>query len=217
MAKDVDLGIKAHQEFVQSVWDGHPMGGMMKFENFYASQCLWEDTMAESVANALAEKPGYRMVVIVGAGHVRERFGIPMRADKRGAAPSAVLCGEEFESGKLPALTEILAANLGDYLYFTEPAPETPPSPKLGVSLAQGEEAGKGEGLLVKEVTAGGAAAAAGVAAGDRIVGISGGPVATLEDLQIRLAIMDGVAGTVDVLRGTERKSLPFTTVKVAP
>jgi uncharacterized iron-regulated protein len=205
IAREIDTSIEAHRKYVEEVFNGHPMGGMIKFENFYASQCLWEDTMAESVADAIAARPGHRMAVIVGSGHVRHRFGIPVRADKRGAAPSTVLVGMDLEP------------DLGDWLYYTLPAPEAPPSPKLGVSLATGPDAGEGEGLLVKEVTAGGTAMAAGVTAGDRIIGISGKPVQSMDDLQIRLALLDGDAGTLEVLRGAERLSLPFTVVKVAP
>ncbi|MCU0726871.1 MAG: ChaN family lipoprotein [Planctomycetes bacterium] len=205
IAKEIDTSIEAHRKYVEEVFNSHPMGGMMKFENFYASQCLWEDTMAESVATALAARPGFRMAVIVGSGHVRHRFGIPVRADRRGAAPSSVLVGMDVEP------------DLGDWLFYTLPSPDSPPSPKLGVSLAMGPEKGEGEGLLVKEVTTGGAAAAAGVLAGDRITGISGKPVQSMEDLQIRLALLDGNAGTVEVLRGAERRSLPFSAVKVAP
>ncbi len=216
VAKDIDLTIAAHREFVMAVFQGHPMPPGFNFENFYASQCLWEDTMAESVATALDGRPGYRMAVIVGSGHVRQRFGIPMRADARGAKPSTVFVGMDREDGEIADPAPLAAEDPGDFLYYTDPAPEMPPSPKLGVNLAQGPMAA-GEGLLVMGVPEGGLAAAAGVKAGDRLTALNGSPLKTLEDLQIGLALLEGAGGTVEVLRGTERLPLPFSTVKVAP
>ena len=44
-----------------------------------------EDTMAEAVAGHL--KPGIKMVVIIGKGHIVEKFGVPDRAFQRTSAP----------------------------------------------------------------------------------------------------------------------------------
>jgi hypothetical protein len=56
-----------------------------KFERFYTAQVIWEETMSSSVADWLNSngKGNPHMVVVVGAGHVADRFGVPARAVKK--------------------------------------------------------------------------------------------------------------------------------------
>lgn len=67
----------------------HPHGKFdeAKFERFYAAQLVWDETMAQHVAEAL-KAPGApaRIVVVAGEGHTRS-FAIPDRAARRGASP----------------------------------------------------------------------------------------------------------------------------------
>jgi uncharacterized iron-regulated protein len=90
---DLDLSNEAHREQVREAFDGHHHGesgnhGGMSFENFYAAQVIWDETMAYEVARVLrSDSPPNRIVVIAGSGHVRDGHGIPNRAAKRGATP----------------------------------------------------------------------------------------------------------------------------------
>jgi uncharacterized iron-regulated protein len=54
--------------------------GRQDFENFYMAQCVWEDAMAETIAENLKQS---KMVVLVGNGHIYRKFGIPQRAFNR--------------------------------------------------------------------------------------------------------------------------------------
>ncbi|MGF1490859.1 MAG: ChaN family lipoprotein [Microcoleaceae cyanobacterium] len=54
-----------------------------RFENFFAAQVLWDETMADSIVNFLKDNPGYQVVVIVGQGHVVYDYGIPSRVERR--------------------------------------------------------------------------------------------------------------------------------------
>jgi uncharacterized iron-regulated protein len=65
---------------VRKIFDRHDFKGNASFENFYLAQCVWEDVMAESIADSLGAD---RMVVLAGNGHIQFKYGIPERAFKR--------------------------------------------------------------------------------------------------------------------------------------
>src|SRR6185503_3468184 len=82
-------GPAAHRELVREAFANHPHGRFAdwQFERFYGAQLVWDETMAESAARALAQAGAPRkLVVVAGEDHVR-RFAIPDRAARRGAAP----------------------------------------------------------------------------------------------------------------------------------
>jgi uncharacterized iron-regulated protein len=205
IAAEIDLEIEAHRAFVKSIWDAHPMGPMASFENFYAAQCVWEDTMAESVAHGLAAHPGSRMAVIVGQGHVQQRYGIPVRADARGAAPSTIFYGlTENMRSEIP---ELIEGEYADWFYVTKKAPKNAPTPKLGFMP---DMAKMKDGLFVARVTKGTLAGLAGVKDGDQIVEMDGIELKGLADLKLALALDAEDKGTIVVLREGERISLPY-------
>ncbi|HEY2745698.1 MAG TPA: ChaN family lipoprotein [Polyangia bacterium] len=82
-------GPEPHRELVREAFAQHPHGKFdeAKFERFYQAQLVWDETMAQHVAEALAA-PGApaRLVVVAGEGHTRS-FAIPERAARRGATP----------------------------------------------------------------------------------------------------------------------------------
>ncbi len=213
IAAEVDLGIEAHRAYVKQVFESHPLPPFLTFENFYASQCVWEDTMAESVAKALADRPGSRMAVIVGSGHVRRGFGIPIRAARRGARPYAVIVGLDVAPGGEEPLEALAKADLGDAVVLA-PASRAPLSPRLGITVDTKE--GKGA-VVVKEITDGSIAQLAGVKPGDRIVKVGGRPTPDLPGLRIALALLPGRLETIEVERGGRTLRLPFDTAWLEP
>jgi uncharacterized iron-regulated protein len=66
-----------HREYVEPMFKHHPFSKRVNFDYFYLAQCVWEDTMAESIA---ANLKGEIMVVLAGNGHIIRKFGIPDRA-----------------------------------------------------------------------------------------------------------------------------------------
>lgn len=82
----IDLERTDHRAFVEGIFQMHRgmRAGQRDFNDFYAAQCVWEDTMAEAVARHLGTGS---MVVLAGNGHIQNGFGIPLRAQARGAAP----------------------------------------------------------------------------------------------------------------------------------
>ena len=80
LPKKIDTSIAAHREYLRSVFERHHLKGREDFKNFYMAQCVWEDGMAETIAENLNDS---KMVVLSGNGHIYRKFGIPQRAFDR--------------------------------------------------------------------------------------------------------------------------------------
>jgi uncharacterized iron-regulated protein len=53
------------------------------FDRFYTAQLLWDETMAERVANFVKQQPDTRVVVLAGRAHILYGYGIPDRVRRR--------------------------------------------------------------------------------------------------------------------------------------
>jgi len=106
---ETDTTISAHRAFAEQIFSMHDFKGNVRFEDFYLAQCVWEDVMAESVAQNLGAD---RMVVLAGNGHIQFKYGIPERAFKRSAVPYRTIyqasAGEEVDS------------SIADYIWFND-------------------------------------------------------------------------------------------------
>ena len=90
LPKQIDLGNPEHRAYLREAFEQHPRNGLPDFENFYAAQCVWEETMAENIARYLRTHGG-RLVVFSGAGHIIYGFGIPDRVSRRIQVPMATV------------------------------------------------------------------------------------------------------------------------------
>ncbi len=74
-----------YREYVRAVFSHahHSAHGQMDFENFFAAQVVWDETMADNIAQFVTENPDYQVVVIAGQGHVIYGYGIPDRVARR--------------------------------------------------------------------------------------------------------------------------------------
>lgn len=59
------------------------VGAAEKFERFFQAQVLWDETMAEAIANFIQTHPDYQVVAIAGQGHIIGGYGIPSRVARR--------------------------------------------------------------------------------------------------------------------------------------
>jgi len=113
LPRQIDLSNKAHRDYVDNVFQAHRhhFTGPVEFENFYAAQTVWEEAMAEAIADNLK---GNLMVVLAGNGHIQFKYGIPDRAFRlTGAAFTTIYpapAGEEVEPG------------IADYIWVTKQA-----------------------------------------------------------------------------------------------
>jgi uncharacterized iron-regulated protein len=90
LPQQIDLSNTGHRDYVQKVFENHRhhFRGGVEFENFYAAQSVWEDAMAEAIADNLNDDV---MVVLAGNGHIQYKYGIPDRVFKRTNAPFATI------------------------------------------------------------------------------------------------------------------------------
>ena len=58
-------------------------GNSTAFERFLQAQVLWDETMAEKIAEFVKANPDYQVVVLAGKGHIVCDYGIPSRVERR--------------------------------------------------------------------------------------------------------------------------------------
>ncbi|MFP3982749.1 MAG: ChaN family lipoprotein [Desulfurivibrionaceae bacterium] len=172
----MDLSMEGYRERLGDVFKQHQgphfnNGGM---SGFVQAQALWDETMAEKVADYLRENPGSKMVVLAGGGHVNKKTGIPPRVSRRIEVAQSVALNTGGE--------EKLSDDEADYLFFT-PAFDVEKSPMLGVKLKSGEE-----GLTVSGFTHGRSPARRdGLKKKDVILALDDQEVNNVEDIKIVL------------------------------
>ena len=119
IAKEIDLGNEAHRTYVRKAYEQHTHGDLKQFDYFYEAQCVWEDTMAESLAEYLKEK-GTKLVVFTGNGHIINRFGIPDRTVERIPVSTVTIM-------PLPLGHEVkIEKETADYVWLTADYPHRP-------------------------------------------------------------------------------------------
>lgn len=113
---DVDLGNKAHREYLFKAYTEHATPDLKRFEDFYEAQCVWDETMAESLSAHLKEKGG-RLVVFAGNGHIIHKFGIPDRTVRRFPVSMATVLPYPLDGGAE------LERSVADFVWLTASYP----------------------------------------------------------------------------------------------
>ena len=168
------------REYVLKEYERHVKGSIKDFESFYEAQLAWEETMAETLVQALKGLPETtRVVVLIGNGHIWEGRGVPQNARRRLAHRSRTII-------PLPVDYSLRRLEPGpaDYIWIT-PVPGETHRPRLGITIQTLPDEG---GIAISEVTAGGRADKAGFQKGDVIKNVNGALVRTLEDLHRSLS-----------------------------
>ena len=111
LPQQIDTSKTAHREYLQNVFDDHKhhFRGEVDFENFYTAQSVWEDAMAEMIAQHLKNDV---MVVLAGNGHIQFKYGIPDRASNR--------TGASFRTIYLAPAGEVVEMDIADYIWVTD-------------------------------------------------------------------------------------------------
>ena len=110
---EIDLSDEKHRERLRAVFEMHAHGRLKNFEHFYQAQCVWDDTMADTVAAHVAAT-GNRVVVVAGNGHILHRNGIPDRVQRRIPADLATVVPLAL-SGPLD-----LSPDAADFVWLTK-------------------------------------------------------------------------------------------------
>jgi uncharacterized iron-regulated protein len=112
LANHIDLTNERHREYVREAYKMHAHGDLKNFEYFYQAQCVWEDTMAENIAENLRENSD-KMIVIAGNGHIIHKFGIPDRTLERVPVSLATVVLQPLLG------LDDLEKGAADYVWFT--------------------------------------------------------------------------------------------------
>ncbi|MEA3548672.1 MAG: ChaN family lipoprotein [Thermodesulfobacteriota bacterium] len=193
---DRDLGKPGYRQRLEGVFNHHSGTHFTKerLNNFIQSQSLWDETMAEAIADYLKNNPDKKMVVLAGGGHMVKDTGIPPRVYERLAADFAVAANIQPRA---------LDDNEADFLFFPVAAAKNP-SPLLGIQIKDKD----GELVIVGFSPMHSVAKKAGIEKDDRILAINGTEVEGIEDVKIGLVFKEkGDTVTLRVWR--ERRLLP--------
>jgi membrane-associated protease RseP (regulator of RpoE activity) len=178
-------------------------------------QLLWEETMAQRVADYLSgpRGEGKRMVTITGGWHVKYGFGLPKKVVRRMPLAYAIVLPVELSTPEqkegrsmeteVPEIP-LLPADFAWYVPFDSIEEKRV---RMGISMAE-----KGGRLLVETVVPESPAQAAGMGAGDELLEFDGHPLK--DPVDVSFLVSEKRAGdTADVviLRGGERKTLRLT------
>ena len=108
LPEQIDASDAAHKAYVETIFKTHHFSKRVNFDYFYMAQCVWEDTMAESIARSLKNKT---MIVLAGNGHIIRKFGIPERTFQR--------TGASFRTIYLATVGSEVKRDFADYIWVT--------------------------------------------------------------------------------------------------
>lgn len=80
---EIDTSNTSYQAYVQDAFGAHSSHGNFNFDNFFAAQVIWDETMAMSISEFRQANPETQVVVLAGQGHVIYGYGIPDRVARR--------------------------------------------------------------------------------------------------------------------------------------
>lgn len=100
---EINTDNQNYRQMVKAVFDQHMQAGHGNsdgFERFFTTQVLWDETMADKVAQFYQDNPDYQVVVLAGKGHIIYGYGIPSRVKRRlgDSIPSYSVWLGEFNS-----------------------------------------------------------------------------------------------------------------------
>ena len=80
---EIDTTNADYRDYVGQAFGGHGAHGNFNFENFFAAQVTWDETMADTIAQYRESHPKSQVIVLAGRGHVVYGYGIPDRVQRR--------------------------------------------------------------------------------------------------------------------------------------
>lgn len=75
-----------YREMARAIYQQHHQAGhgnSTSFERFFTAQVLWDETMADKIAQFVKANPNYQVVVLAGKAHIVCGYGIPSRVTRR--------------------------------------------------------------------------------------------------------------------------------------
>lgn len=204
---------------LEGIFGGHkPTGG--KIDAFIRTQLLWEETMAQRVANYLRSPrgEGKRVVTITGGWHVKYGFGLPKKVVRRIPIPYKILLPEVIgipEGADQPELMDVDLPEVpllaSDFMWWVPYESLEGKRMRMGVVIAE-----KDNTVVVEAVTPGSPAEKAGIEKGDRIFSFDGAPVHETFDVYHPLGDKkEGDKATVVIRREGMEKTVEVTFFRI--
>ncbi len=182
---EMDMTDEEYKKRLKETFEKHEGSEERNFENFYQSQIIWDEIMAQRIDEYMKKNPLKIMVVIAGGGHLTYSSGIPGRAFRRNGLNYAIILNNEdiFEG-------------ISHYILYPEPV-DTPETPKLMTLLKDDVGGVKIVGFSENSISE-----KVGLMVDDIIVSIDGENITSVEDVKIQLLYKKkGEKLKVEVLR----------------
>ena len=181
----IDFDDRYHRPFSMSIFGGH-----QAMEKPYRMLLLWEETMAQTVADFLMDPSNInsKLVVLAGGFHVQYGFGVPKRAFRRVPhsysiiLPTVTELPPELEDREMDVQHVSIPLYSGDYAWKLQYKVLPDNKVKLGVTLENSENA-----VRIKSVSANSNAERAGLKKDDLLLAINEIELVDIEDLTNRL------------------------------
>lgn len=168
----IDDSDPVYRERLREVFLQHGKSIGRDFDRFVQVQLLWDESMAQRVADYLTENPARQLVVLAGSGHLMYGSGIPQRVQRHNPVADAIL---------LPGDTIKIKPGIADFIIYPEPA-SLPKAARMGIMLGEAEQ-----GVKVERVGAGSAGERAGLKPDDIIRKLDGSSVSNFSDIKIAM------------------------------
>ena len=181
---EIDETDPYHRAFSMSIFGGHTAKAL---EKPYRMLLLWEETMAQTVAEFLRNpiNKDKKLVVLAGGFHVQYGFGIPKRAYRRIPhaysiiLPNITKVPENLKDREMEVKKVSIPLYAADYVWQVEYRVPGQNKVKLGVRLAQE----KNGGVRIKAVGKLSNAQNAGMKPGDLLVSMDGKALSSVDDV----------------------------------
>jgi hypothetical protein len=181
---EIDETDPYHRAFSMSIFGGHTAKAL---EKPYRMLLLWEETMAQTVAEFLRDpvNKDKKLVVLAGGFHVQYGFGIPKRAYRRIPhaysiiLPNITKVPENLKDREMEVKKVSIPLYAADYVWQVEYRVPGQNKVKLGVRLAQEKDSG----VRIKAVGKLSNAQTAGMKPGDLLVSMDGKALSNVDDV----------------------------------
>ena len=203
----IDFNDRYHRPFSMSIFGGH-----QAMEQPYMMLLLWEETMAQTVADFLKNPSNInsKLVILAGGFHVQYGFGIPKRAFRRVphsysiVLPTVTELPPELKDREMDVKHVSIPLYSADYAWKIQYKVLPENKVKLGVLLENSENT-----VRIKSVSANSNAELAGLKDGDLLLAIDGIKLIDIEDLTDKLKrLVIGDRARLIVKRGLEEMDI---------
>ncbi len=179
IARDMRLHNSPYRELIKDQYEQHARESIKSFESFYEAQLAWEETMAETLSQALRRYgDSVTVVALIGKGHMSQGMGVPKWTASLVPHPYKTVAPVPMNYPH-----SVLDPNLGNFVWVTEKTTFHHRG-RLGIMIRPG--AGR-SGVEITGVTPDSPAERAGMQVGDLIIRIGDRTVERFEDLHEEL------------------------------